>query len=69
VEVLLAQDAPSPHNVLGLKGAGEGGTVGVGAAIANAVEDALAPLGIRVRTLPLSPSAIFDLVRAAKKGD
>ncbi len=67
VEVLLMQEAPSPHNALGLKGAGEGGTVAVGAAIANAVEDALAPLGIRVTTLPLSPNAIFELIRAARK--
>jgi len=67
IEVLLVQDAPSPHNELGLKGAGEGGIVGVGAAIANAVEDALAPLGIRVNALPLSPNAIFELIRSARK--
>jgi CO/xanthine dehydrogenase Mo-binding subunit len=66
IEVLLVQEAPSPHNELGLKGAGEGGIVGVGAAIANAVEDALAPLGIRVNALPLSPNAIFELIRSAR---
>lgn len=66
IEVLLLQEAPSPHNELGLKGAGEGGIVGVGAAIANAVEDALAPLGIRVNALPLSPNAIFELIRSAR---
>ena len=69
IDVLLTQDAPSPHNALGLKGAGEGGTVAVGAAIANAVADALAPLGIRVTALPLSPNAIFELIRAARKAD
>ncbi len=67
IDVVLTQDAPSPHNALGLKGAGEGGTVAVGAAIANAVADALAPLGIRVTALPLSPNAIFELIRAARK--
>ena len=41
VEVLLAEDAPSPLNPLGVKGAGEGGINGVGAAIAAAVDDAL----------------------------
>jgi carbon-monoxide dehydrogenase large subunit len=66
IDVLLVQEAPSPHNELGLKGAGEGGIVGVGAAIANAVEDALSPFGIRINALPLSPKALFDLVRASK---
>jgi carbon-monoxide dehydrogenase large subunit len=67
VDVLLQQEAPSPHNELGLKGAGEGGTVGAGAAIANAVEDALAPFGVRVTKLPLSPNTVFELVREARK--
>jgi carbon-monoxide dehydrogenase large subunit len=67
VEVYLIEEAASPHNALGLKGAGEGGTVGVGAAIANAVEDALAPLGIRINALPLSPNAIAELVRVARE--
>jgi carbon-monoxide dehydrogenase large subunit len=67
VEVCLIEEAASPRNALGLKGAGEGGTVGVGAAIANAVEDALAPLGIRINALPLSPNAIAELVRAARE--
>ncbi len=61
--VRVLEDAPSPLNPLGLKGAGEGGTVGAGAAIANAVDDALAPLGARVDTLPLSPDRVFRLVR------
>jgi len=64
IEVLLLQEARSPHNPLGVKGAGEAGTVGAGAAIANAIEDALSPFGIVVDALPLSPSAIFDLIRA-----
>ena len=66
IDVTLLEDAPSPLNALGLKGAGEGGTVGVGAAIANAVEDALAPFGVRVTRLPLSPDAVGALVRAAR---
>jgi carbon-monoxide dehydrogenase large subunit len=66
IDVLLVQEAPSPHNELGLKGAGEGGIVGVGAAIANAVEDALSPFGVTINALPLSPKAIFDLIRASR---
>lgn len=68
LEVLLLQEARSPHNPLGAKGAGEAGTVGAGAAIANAIEDALSPFGIVVDTLPLSPAAIFDLIRTREQG-
>ena len=48
---------PSPLNAEGFKGLGEGGAMPVLATIANAVEDALAPLGVRVRELPLTPQA------------
>jgi carbon-monoxide dehydrogenase large subunit/6-hydroxypseudooxynicotine dehydrogenase subunit gamma len=63
VDTLICEDAPSPDNPLGLKGAGEGGTVGCGAAIASAVEDALAMPGA-IEALPISPSRIRDLVRS-----
>ena len=43
LDVVIAEDAPSPLNPLGVKGAGEGGTNAVGAAIASAVDDALRP--------------------------
>jgi carbon-monoxide dehydrogenase large subunit len=49
---------PSPLNPLGVKGLGEGGAVGAHAAVANAVADALLPLGIKVLATPLSPGAI-----------
>jgi aerobic carbon-monoxide dehydrogenase large subunit len=58
VELLLTEDAPSPLNPLGVKGAGEGGTAAVGAAIANAVSDAL---GCEVTRLPLSPQRVVEL--------
>jgi CO/xanthine dehydrogenase Mo-binding subunit len=61
VELLLTEDAPSPLNPLGVKGAGEGGTAAVGAAIANAVSDAL---GNEVTRLPLSPQRVVELARA-----
>jgi carbon-monoxide dehydrogenase large subunit/6-hydroxypseudooxynicotine dehydrogenase subunit gamma len=62
VETLVCEDAPSPDNPLGLKGAGEGGVVGCGAAIASAVEDALERPGA-MSALPANPSQIRDLVR------
>jgi CO/xanthine dehydrogenase Mo-binding subunit len=65
IEVLLREDAPSPLNPLGVKGAGEGGAVGVGAAIANAVADALAPLGVVPTELLLSPGRLRELIRSA----
>jgi aerobic carbon-monoxide dehydrogenase large subunit len=59
VEILVTEDAPSPLNPLGVKGAGEGGTAAVGAALANAVSDAL---GVEVTQLPLSPDRINELI-------
>lgn len=60
IEILLSEDAPSPLNPLGVKGAGEGGTTGVAAAIAAAIDDALGrPLAIT--TIPATP----ERVRAA----
>jgi CO/xanthine dehydrogenase Mo-binding subunit len=63
--ILLREDAPSPLNPLGVKGAGEGGTVAASGAIANAVVDALRPFGVEVYDLPLTPDRIRQLVRAA----
>jgi carbon-monoxide dehydrogenase large subunit len=51
-------ETPSPLNPLGIKGAGEAGTIPVGALLASAVEDAL---GIPIREMPLSPLKLFDL--------
>jgi aerobic carbon-monoxide dehydrogenase large subunit len=61
IEVLITEDAPSPLNPLGVKGAGEGGTAAVGAAITNAVSDAL---GREVTRLPLNPQRVVELARA-----
>jgi carbon-monoxide dehydrogenase large subunit/6-hydroxypseudooxynicotine dehydrogenase subunit gamma len=62
----VLEEAPSPLNPLGVKGAGEGGSSGVGAAIANAVADALTPLGVRVTALPLTPDRILDALRSRR---
>jgi hypothetical protein len=53
---------PSPINPLGVKGAGEAGTLPVPAAVAGAVEDALRPFGVRVNRMPLNPARISDLI-------
>jgi len=62
VEVLIREDAPTPLSPLGAKGAGEGGTAAAGAAIANAVSDAL---GAEATRLPLTPERIVALARSA----
>jgi aerobic carbon-monoxide dehydrogenase large subunit len=58
-------DVPSPLNPLGVKGLGEGGAIGPPAAIAGAVEDALAELGVVVREGPLGPDRVRALIREA----
>lgn len=62
---LVHQETLSPLIPGGMKGVGEAGAVGSPAAIANAVEDALAPLGVRVKRTPLSPSEILRLIDRA----
>jgi CO/xanthine dehydrogenase Mo-binding subunit len=62
IEVALFEDAPTPLNPLGVKGAGEAGINAVGAAIAAAVDDALGRPGA-VRQLPITPSRLHALLR------
>ena len=58
-------ESESTTNAGGFKGMGEGGAIGSHAAVANAVSDALAHLGVRLSRTPLGPSDIFDLVDQA----
>ena len=58
-------ETPSPLNPLGVKGVGEAGTIPVAALVAEAVEDALAPFGVRISEMPLSPTRIRELIEAA----
>jgi aerobic carbon-monoxide dehydrogenase large subunit len=60
-------ETPTDSNLLGVKGIGEAGTIGATPAIANAVADALAPMGIDVKDMPLSPNYIAALMRTHKK--
>lgn len=56
-------ESPSPLTPLGAKGLGEGNTMSAPVAIANAVSDALRPLGVKVNCLPLSPNRIWSLIQ------
>ena len=67
VNAIVLEDEPALSNPLGLKGIGESGTSGAGAAIANAVADALRPLGVRITDLPLTAEHLWHAIREAKK--
>ncbi|MGH7847552.1 MAG: xanthine dehydrogenase family protein molybdopterin-binding subunit, partial [Candidatus Binatia bacterium] len=60
-------ESPSPFTPFGMKGVGEGGAIPAPAALANAVENALEPLGVRLTDLPLTPERIWKAVQAAQK--
>ena len=62
---VVSVDFPSTVNPLGIKGVGESGIIAGAAAIGNAVEDALADRGVVVTRVPLTPSRVFELLRAA----
>jgi carbon-monoxide dehydrogenase large subunit len=59
-------EALSPNTLGGFRGMGEGGTIGAPAAVANAVADALSPLGIEINELPVTPERLFRLIEAAR---
>jgi len=59
-QLISTEDFPSPHNPLGVKGAGEGGITAAGAALANAVSNAL---GVEVKKLPLKPDYVLQLIK------
>jgi carbon-monoxide dehydrogenase large subunit len=61
LEILITEDAPSPLNALGIKGAGEAGVNGVGAAIAAAIDDAIGIPGAITR-LPVTPQRLKEIL-------
>ncbi|MGH2939711.1 MAG: xanthine dehydrogenase family protein molybdopterin-binding subunit [Solirubrobacterales bacterium] len=63
-----SQVTPSPFTVLGTKGAGESGVAGAVAVIANAVNDALAPLGVQLHDMPLTAPKILAAINGARQG-
>jgi carbon-monoxide dehydrogenase large subunit len=58
-------ETPNPLNPLGVKGAGEGGTIPAPAAIIAAIEDALSPFGVHFAEMPLTPDRIVEALRRA----
>ena len=58
-------ESPTPLNPLGIKGAGESGTIAAPAAVVSAVEDALRPFGVRINDLPVTPARLYALLRDA----
>ena len=68
IQVEVFEDAPAPGNPLGVRGAGEGGNAGAGAAIANAVRDAIGLTG-DVGELPLTPPRVLRLVCSVQAGE
>ena len=61
IEILLTEDYPSPLNPLGIKGAGESGVNGVGAAIASAIDDAIGIPGA-ITVLPVTPQRLKAII-------
>jgi len=59
---------PSTSNPLGVKGAGEAGTIGSAAAVMNAVCDALAPYGVVDMDMPATPKRIFEAIHSSTNG-
>lgn len=62
-------ETPSPLNPLGIKGAGESGTIPAIATVVSAVENALSPFGVVVDRYPLNPERVVDLIDAARSGN
>ncbi|PKB68857.1 MAG: hypothetical protein BZY81_00420 [SAR202 cluster bacterium Io17-Chloro-G4] len=67
IDSIILEEAPSPLNPLGAKGAGEGAILATGATLANAVSDALVSFGVNVTELPLSPDNIRRWIRESSR--
>jgi carbon-monoxide dehydrogenase large subunit len=59
---LVHHESPTPLNPLGIKGVGECGVIPIAPAVLSAVEDALAPFGVRISRTPITPMDIVSLV-------
>jgi len=62
-------EVPSTTHPLGMRGGGEGGTTPALGAVANAIADALAPLGVEHVELPATPERVWRAIRQAKSVD
>jgi carbon-monoxide dehydrogenase large subunit len=61
-------ETPCPHNVTGIKGVGETGTIASSQAVVNAVVDALAPFGIKHIDMPLTPERVWRAIQDTRGG-
>ena len=59
--------SPSPLNPIGVKGAGEGGTIPAPAAIISAIEHALSPFGVHLTQAPVPPHHLVDHINKGRK--
>jgi aerobic carbon-monoxide dehydrogenase large subunit len=64
---VMSRDVPSPTNPLGVKGAGEGGTVGAPGAVIHAILDALGPLGVTHVDMPATAEAVWRTIQEASR--
>ena len=67
IRCIVTEERPSPINPLGAKGAGEGGIIAAGGAMANAVANALQSFGAQPRQLPLTPAYVWELVQPGRQ--
>ena len=65
---MATREVPTKVNPIGAKGVGEAGTVGAMAAVMNAVNDALAPLGIRHFDMPATPNRVWQRASQTARG-
>src|SRR5882724_772410 len=64
---IFHMETPSPYTEFGQKGVGEGGAIGPGAAVANAVNDALHKLGVEICEIPITPRRILTAIAKTKR--
>ena len=64
---LLHMETPSPYTNFGQKGVGEGGAIGPAGAIANAINDALAPFGVEILQVPVTPRRIIEALERQRR--
>jgi carbon-monoxide dehydrogenase large subunit len=65
---VLHMETPSPHTRFGIKGMGEGGAIAPPAAVINAINDALKPLGVELGETPATPDRVLQAIIAAQTG-
>jgi carbon-monoxide dehydrogenase large subunit len=60
-------ESPAPASPYGIKGVGESGVIGAAGAVANALSDALAPFGVEINRIPITPESVWRALRAANR--